>query len=428
MKYNIEQIYQLYLQASGISTDTRKIKEKSIFFALKGENFDGNKFAKDALNEGAKYAVIDDISVANDDNRFILVENVLQTLQDLAAYHRQKLHIPIIGITGTNGKTTTKELVNAVLSTQYRVVATQGNLNNHIGVPLTLLEIDHKHTQIAIVEMGANHIGEIAFLCQIAQPTHGLITNIGTAHLEGFGSQNGIIETKKALYEAVKHVDGTLFVNADDDLLLQLAGNAKQLTYGKQGVVKGICNEKKMYMTFRLPEFNKTISTQLTGAYNFPNAMAAVAVGLHFGIDIEDIVYALISYKPTNSRSQVEEIHGHTIIVDAYNANPSSMKEAILNMSKLKSEHKILILGSMKELGTESRKEHEKIIKLIEQQDFEQVYLLGKEYGQTTNPKILSSDSFEEMVTAIQKNIPSNSTILLKGSRSMKMERFLEIL
>ncbi|MBO4582254.1 MAG: UDP-N-acetylmuramoyl-tripeptide--D-alanyl-D-alanine ligase, partial [Bacteroidales bacterium] len=277
---DIEKLYQTYLQCNGVSTDTRQLQQGSLFFCLKGDNFDGNKFAAQAIEKGAKYAVTDDKQFAAE-GKTILVDNTLEALQQLARYHRQQLNIPVLGITGTNGKTTTKELVNAVLSQKLRVVATQGNLNNHIGVPLTLLSINAKDTQLAIVEMGANHRGEIAQLCEISMPNYGIITNIGKAHIEGFGSQEGIIETKKALYDYVGKEQGTLFVNHDDALLMDLSSAVTRLTYGtgQDADVRGVCNAQKLYMTFKLPQFNRTISTQLVGAYNFNNAMAAVAAG-----------------------------------------------------------------------------------------------------------------------------------------------------
>ncbi|MBQ4477503.1 MAG: UDP-N-acetylmuramoyl-tripeptide--D-alanyl-D-alanine ligase [Bacteroidales bacterium] len=425
----IKDIYSKYLQCTQVCTDTRQLSKGCFFVCIKGDNFDGNTFAKDALEQGASFVLIDNKDYQIDE-RTILVDNTIDTLQALAKYHRSQLVIPVIGITGTNGKTTTKELLTAVLSRKYRVWSTKGNLNNHIGVPLTLLSIDKATTQIAIVEMGANHRGEIAQLCAIAQPNYGVITNIGKAHIEGFGSVEGIIETKSALYKAVQNVDGTVFVNADDALLMKLSEEITRLTYGtsKQADVCGKCNEKTMYMTFKLPQFNRTISTQLTGSYNFNNAMAAVAAGLHFDVDMEDIVYALISYLPTNNRSQVEMINGQTIIVDAYNANPSSMAVAIDNLDHLKAEHKVVILGMMKELGEDSLKEHAKIIERLKNSSIEQKFLLGDDFCQVSDDKSIVYDNFEDMAKAIKADLLPGSTILLKGSRSMKIERVLDLL
>ena len=425
-KMDIEKLYQTYLQCNGVSTDTRQLQQGSLFFCLKGDNFDGNKFAAQAIEKGAKYAVTDDKQFAAE-GKTILVDNTLEALQQLARYHRQQLNIPVLGITGTNGKTTTKELVNAVLSQKLRVVATQGNLNNHIGVPLTLLSINAKDTQLAIVEMGANHRGEIAQLCEISMPNYGIITNIGKAHIEGFGSQEGIIETKKALYDYVGKEQGTLFVNHDDALLMDLSSAVTRLTYGtgQDADVRGVCNAQKLYMTFKLPQFNRTISTQLVGAYNFNNAMAAVAAGLHFGLDI---VYALISYKPANNRSQIEYIGGHMVIMDAYNANPSSMNVAIRNLAMLKADNKAVIIGGMMELGEDSEQEHEKIVQLVKDSHIEQCYFFGETYLHTSADKTNIYTDFEQLAQAIKDTLKPNSTVLLKGSRLMRMERVVDVL
>ena len=427
-KMSIEELYNAYLQCNGISTDTRQSLSGCLFFCLKGDNFDGNSFASQAVEKEAKYVVIDNDKYAIE-GKTILVENTLNTLQQLAKYHRQQLNIPILGVTGTNGKTTTKELVKAVLSQKFKVLATQGNLNNHIGVPLTLLNIN-ADTQIAIVEMGANHVGEIAQLCEIAMPNYGIITNIGKAHIEGFGSEEGIINTKRALYDYVTRVQGTLFVNHDDALLMKLSDTCTRLTYGnsKEADVRGVCNAQKLYMTFKLPQFNRTISTQLVGTYNFNNAMAAVSAGLHFGVDVEDIVYALISYKPTNNRSQIEYIGGHMVIMDAYNANPSSMNVAINNLAGLKAENKAVILGGMMELGTDSEQEHEKIVQLVKDNHIEQCYFFGETYMNTSADKANVYTDFEHLAQAIKDTLKPNSTILLKGSRLMRMERVVDVL
>lgn len=422
----IEDIYNIYIKCKNISTDTRQIIPHCLFFCLKGDNFDGNSFAQEALLKGADFAVIDNADYYIE-GKTILVENVLQTLQELATNHREKLQIPIIGITGTNGKTTTKELLSAVLSRKFKVCATKGNLNNHIGVPLTLLSIA-SDDEIAIVEMGANHCGEIAQLCTFAKPNYGIITNIGKAHIEGFVSVENIIETKFALYQSVNNVDGTLFVNADDALLMKLSSNSIRLTYGVNGDVVGKCNTKQMYMTFRLPEFNKSVSTQLTGSYNFNNAMSAVAAGLHFGIDIEEIVYALIAYQPTNNRSQVRYIGDNVLIVDAYNANPSSMAVAVENLSQIKAENRVVILGAMMELGEESIAEHEKLVQLIQRKSINQMFFLGGDFLHTSAYPTNFYATFEDLANAIKQSLLPKSTILLKGSRSMKMERVLDLL
>ena len=421
---SVSDIYNLFLQSSGVSTDTRNIAQGNMFFCLKGENFNGNTFAFQALEKGASTVVVDEPEYKIDE-RCILVDNTLSALQELANFHRKKSKIPVIGITGTNGKTTTKELVSTVLHQKYTIVATRGNLNNHIGVPLTLLEINPQKTQIAVVEMGANHIGEIHELCQIAEPNLGIITNIGKAHLEGFGSVEGIIETKSALYKSVNQSDGTLFVNADDDLLMRLSLDTKRFTYGKTGDYQGSCLDNDLLLKLYLPDYKADIQTQLTGSYNFYNAMAAVAVGLHFKVPIENIKSAIETYVPENNRSQICKKNGKTVIIDAYNANPSSMKLAIENIAKINAENKILLLGDMAELGESSLVEHQYIVDLIRRYSFDYVYLLGTEFAQTDADTSWLYPDYEQLKNALEKQLPNQATILIKGSRSMKMERFL---
>ena len=424
MKMSAIELYNLFLQSTGVSTDTRTVCEGNLFFCLKGENFDGNKFAKDALEKGASFVVVDDKDYQLNE-QCILVDNALKTLQELAHFHRQKLHIPIIGITGTNGKTTTKELLYAVLSKKYKVSATQGNLNNHIGVPLTLLAVNSADTQIAIVEMGANHIGEIAELCQISQPDYGIITNIGKAHLEGFISIDGVIQTKRALYHAVKEKNGTIFINADDELLMSLSENINRISYGENGDYKGKMVSKNVFLTFKLSDYSVEIQTQLAGNYNFANALAAAAVGLHFGISIENVKSALETYKPDNNRSQLIQKGNKTIIIDAYNANPSSMQAAIENLLKISSPHKVVLLGDMFELGNDSLVEHQKIVDTIRNSAIEQVYLLGENFSKTDADNSWKYTDVDALKNAL-KQLPDNSVLLIKGSRSMKMERFLD--
>ena len=421
-----ELLYKYYKNAQTVCTDTRTMAENCLFFCLSGENFDGNAFAEEALNKGAKYVVIDNPAYKRSD-ACILVPNALDALQQLAVYHRDSLHIPIIGITGTNGKTTTKELVHAVLAEKYKVTATKGNFNNHIGVPLTVLSI-MQDAEIAIVEMGANHRGEIAFLCEIAKPTAGIITNIGKAHLEGFGSVDGIIETKTALYHSVNQRNGLLFVNADDDLLMDLSETSKRLTYGKQGVCKGILDENKLQMEFQIPNYPQPIQTQLTGSYNFYNAMAAVAVGESFSVPMENIAHALSAYIPDNSRSQIIQKGEHTIILDAYNANPSSMKLAIENIAKMNAENKVLLLGNMAELGEMSVSEHQEIVDLIEKFTFAKVFLYGGEFLKTTVDKSLVYTDIQRLQADLKHGFPHKATILIKGSRATKMEQFLDFI
>lgn len=425
---SITDIYNLYHNHPVICTDTRNITEKCIFFCLKGENFNGNTFAPQALEKGASYVIVDDKEYVLN-KQCIYVKNVLHTLQALAQYHRKKLNIPIIGITGSNGKTTTKELINAVLSSQYNVFATHGNLNNHIGVPLSLLSIN-KDVEIAIIEMGANHPHEIDFLCSIALPTMGLITNIGKAHLEGFHTIGTIIETKTALFKSVKQRDGQLFVNKDDDLLLSHATGSTLITYGKHtdADYNGILLPDELVCKVLLTKSNTLISTQLIGNYNFYNIMAAIAVGGYFNVSQTNIQTSLANYKPTNSRSQILNVGTNTIILDAYNANPSSMEVALHNFSSLKSKNKIIILGDMKELGIASVEEHQHIVNLINELRFSNVILVGSDFKKTHNHNINTFESYEEASVFLSQNKPQYSMILIKGSRTMKMERFLEII
>ena len=423
---DIELLYRCFEEASAVCIDTRTMAEDCLFFCLSGERFDGNTFAEEALQKGAKYVVIDNPSYKIND-ACICVPNALEALQQLAVYHRDKLQIPIIGITGTNGKTTTKELVQAVLSEKYSVIATKGNFNNHIGVPLTLLSVTAE-TEIAIVEMGANHAGEIAFLCEIAKPTMGIITNIGKAHLEGFGAVEKITETKFALYQSVKHRNGLLFVNADDKLLMRLSEGTNRVTYGKKGTVKGSLDDRKLQMEFTLSNHPKPIRTQLTGGYNFYNAMSAAAVGGHFAVPIKKIAHALTDYTPDNSRSQIIKKGKRTLILDAYNANPSSMKLAIENIANMKIENKILLLGQMAELGTMSAEEHQAITDLIQRFSFAKIFLYGEEFLKTNIDKSWVYTDAERMKEYLKHTLPERATILVKGSRSMKMEQFLEVL
>jgi UDP-N-acetylmuramoyl-tripeptide--D-alanyl-D-alanine ligase len=337
---SIEEIYSLFLKHPAICTDSRKAEKYGIFFSLKGDNFNGNAFAEIALENGCKYAFIDE-AVYYKDNRYIIVENALNTLQELAKHHRSKLKIPVIGITGTNGKTTTKELIKAVLEKKFNTLATEGNLNNHIGVPQTILKITGK-TEIAIIEMGANHIGEIAELCKISKPDHGIITNIGKAHLEGFGSFEGIVKAKKELYDHIEQNNGLLFVNKDNQLLSEMASRIKKITYGKSasadhtGSIKN--TEPFIEIVWKNTATNKTflIKSKLVGAYNFENIMAAVAIGSYFEVDVSLIKEAIEAYTPSNNRSQIIKSSNNTIIMDAYNANPSSMEAAINNFALTK--------------------------------------------------------------------------------------------
>lgn len=423
----IEEIYKLFEQHPSISTDTRNIKPGSLFFALKGTNFNANEFAWQAIESGCSYAIIDEEKYYT--HKCILVTNVLSTLQKLATLHRRQFTIPVIGITGTNGKTTTKELTSAVLSKKYNTLFTQGNLNNHIGVPLTLLNITNQH-DIAVIEMGANHVGEIALLCQIAEPGFGIITNIGKAHLEGFGGYEGVKKAKSELYKYIKSNGGKLFVNADDALLMELSAGIERYMYGTsaQATMKGVIDTKSFLAKGLIQIGNEQIevSSNLAGSYNFYNILAASAVGLNFGVSAQQIKTAIEGYTPSNNRSQIIKKNSNTIWMDAYNANPSSMKIAIENFSNLHIPGKILILGDMFELGEDSHKEHQAIADLIAKHtDWGGIYLIGPEFSKTTSSASLFATT-EDFIQWLLQHPVEQATILLKGSRGMRMESILE--
>lgn len=428
MKYpNIEEIYSVYLKHPVVCTDTRNIKQGSIFFALKGANFNANTFAKEAISKGAKYAVIDEEVHYSDG--CILVDDVLTTLQKLANHHRNQSDIPFIAITGSNGKTTTKELTAAVLSKKFKTLFTQGNLNNHIGVPLTLLSLTKEH-QMAIIEMGANHQGEIAQLCKIAEPDYGIITNIGKAHLEGFGGPEGVIKAKSELYHYIKASGGKLFVNADDDLLMRLSEGIDRITYGtKPGVDCEGLDDKTSFLAkgiFLDDGIEVEIQSQLAGRYNFYNILAAACVGFHFRLTLSQIKSAIEGYIPSNNRSQIVKKENNTIWVDAYNANPSSMKTAVENFATIPEKGKVLILGDMFELGEDSAKEHQALADLIESKKvWDGVYLVGAEFIKTKS-SAQRFPNMEAFIDWVGKNPLKTKTILLKGSRGMAMERVLE--
>ncbi|GGD86973.1 UDP-N-acetylmuramoyl-tripeptide--D-alanyl-D-alanine ligase [Planktosalinus lacus] len=424
----INQLHSLYLKSSGISTDTRKIQKNNLFFALKGDNFDGNSYAEEAIRLGASYSVIDneDFHVLN--GKTILVNDVLVTLQKLANFHRSNLAIPIIALTGSNGKTTTKELINAVLKQKFNVIATSGNLNNHIGVPLTLLSMD-KSTEFGIVEMGANHQGEIAQLCKIAQPDFGYITNFGKAHLEGFGSLEGVIKGKSELYDYLRSNEKFVFVNREDKTQIEKTKDIKQFSFGVLDSKSDVEIELLETDPFVRINFSNTeISTSLIGNYNFSNICAAVAIGHYFKIPLQSIKQGIEGYIPENNRSQLISKGSNKIILDAYNANPTSLKAAIETFHTLKSNNKILILGDMFELGNDSEAEHQNIVDLIEQLNFKAVYLTGKNFSKTTSPHTLRFESFESLKEFLKQNPINNAHILLKGSRGMALERVLEYL
>lgn len=418
---NIEQLYQLYSQNYLADTDTRKIRKGSMFFALKGDNFNGNEFVADALKNGANYAVIDEEKYNLHPNA-ILVGNVLETLQKLANFHRKQLAIPIISLTGSNGKTTTKELLNAVLSKKYETTATSGNLNNHIGVPLTLLSITPK-TEIGIVEMGANHLREIEFLCKIAEPNYGLITNFGKAHLEGFGSFDGVIRAKSELYDFLRMNKGTVFINTDDELQVKQSAGVNAIEFNS-GAIKFVEANPFVKVQFK----NTIIESKLIGKYNYNNIAVAVAVGNYFRVSETDIKNAIESYVPSNNRSQLIQKGTNKIILDAYNANPSSMQAALENFAQLKDTNKIVFLGDMFELGKNSATEHQKIADLANSHNFSKVYLIGKAFSATSAKNAFVSESFESFKNSTNYSNINNATILIKGSRGMALERLLNLL
>lgn len=426
---NIEQLYQHFKECTTACTDTRKIDKNSLFFALKGDNFNGNEFASIALEAGAKYCVVDEKRYAID-QRYLLVENVLETLQNLATFHRDKLAIPVIALTGSNGKTTTKELINAVLSKQYKTTATIGNLNNHIGVPLTLLRMNEA-TEIGIVEMGANHPKEIGLLAAIAHPDYGLITNFGKAHLEGFGSIEGVIKAKSELYDYLMANLKTIFVNENDPLQVQ-----QTLSYDKvfkfglrtsTDTMLEIINTQP-YVT--LSYNGSVIKSQLTGTYNFNNIAVAIAVGSYFKIEPNHIKNAIEDYTPTNNRSQILKKGSNTIIMDAYNANPTSMMAALENFKQLNQGGKMIFLGDMFELGKTAESEHQSIVDYLEQNELGKVHLIGKNFYKTnvTHSNIQKFETFEALKLNLQQHPIKDSFLLIKGSRGMALERILELL
>ncbi len=422
----IDQLYQLYLQYPAVQTDTRSLKEGEIFFALKGPNFNANQFAEEALTRGAAYVVADE-QLFEPNERIIVVGDALKTLQALAKHHRQQLKIPVIAITGSNGKTTTKELVHTVLSAKFKCYTTKGNLNNHIGVPLTLLSIRHD-AEIAVIEMGANHLGEIAGYCLYTEPDYGIITNCGKAHLEGFGSLEGVRKGKGELYDYLRANNGTAFVMWDYDYLREMSsGIPNVIRYGTtEGEVTGNVSGSGEFLSvqfsagFSIPE----ISSQLVGGYNLPNLLVAVTVGVHFGVPHQDIRNAIENYIPSNSRSQLLKRNGATIVLDAYNANPSSMKAAINNFAAMPGGNKILMLGAMAELGTDSLQEHQEIIDLIGQSQWLAVVLVGGDFQRISSSYLHFPDATAAGQWLQQQQL-TGASLLIKGSRSMKMEQVL---
>ncbi|MCR5679524.1 MAG: UDP-N-acetylmuramoyl-tripeptide--D-alanyl-D-alanine ligase [Prevotella sp.] len=453
---DIKQLYELYRQSTGITTDSRDCPEGSIFLALKGEKFDGNQYAEGALQQGCAYAIVDNPEVAKDD-RFIFVDNCLQTFKLLAREHRRQFDIPVLAITGTNGKTTTKELVRAVLAEKYNVLATEGNFNNDVGVPKTLLRLRPEH-EIAIIEMGASHPGDIKTLAETAEPTCGLITNVGHAHLLGFGSFEGVVKTKGELYDFLRsREDGLIFINADNDYLTDLIGDDDPLwvvPYSTDPDKQYTCisgeriaphqeesGETSPFLRLRwrkpLMELEESgesqkwhkVQTQLIGAYNIDNVMAAVAVGINFGVDRRAICHAIESYQPTNSRSQLVQTPSNRLIVDAYNANPSSMMASLQNFAAIPAAglKKMLILGDMRELGQYSTDEHQRIVDFIGEMAVDDVWLVGPEFGQIPCP-YRKFPSIDEVKAVLADDCPHGCLILIKGSNSTRLHQLPELL
>lgn len=428
----IENLYQVFLDHPKITTDSRIALKNGLFFALKGEHFDGNAYAQKAIENGCAYAIIDNPEF-KEGEQFILVENVLSALQQLAYYHRQQLKIPVIGITGSNGKTTTKELVASVLSKKYNVSFTQGNLNNHIGVPLTILSFT-KNTELGIVEMGANHPGEIKPLCTIADPDHGLITNIGKAHLEGFRTLDNIIKTKNELYEYVALKNGKLFYNANDKILTQLiAGNNEAISYGDQKHSKVFGSIEKGGIFLKLKAYieskSYTIESKLIGDYNLDNVLAAITIGNFFKVDDKSIVHAIEHYKPDNNRSQYLKTEHNQLFLDAYNANPTSVKAAIKNFEQIDVPHKSLILGDMFELGDTALNDHYDVVKIIDNKKYEHIILVGAIFSSLeVGEDILQFANVDLLEDWLNKNPVKGSNILIKGSRGNRLERIVDFL
>ena len=428
-----KQLYDLFLNSSGICTDTRSIEQGSLFICIKGENFDGNEFSEKALNEGASHVIVDNQEFLLPNRPMTLVQDSVLFLQELANHHRKQFSIPVIGITGSNGKTTSKELIYAVLSKKYNVLATKGNLNNHLGVPFTLLRLKKEH-EIAIIEMGANKFKDIEELCNIAEPNYGIITNIGKAHLEGFINFEGVIRTKKEMYESVEKNNGKIIVNGDDEILLaNLPKFISTISYGtlKNAKVSGklINLSPFVEMTWQTESYSSPVlQTQMVGKYNFYNYLAAAAFGIEFGVEPTKISEAIQEYTPTNNRSQVKKTENNTLILDCYNANPTSMKSALESFAMIETEAKRFIIGDMRELGADSTAEHAKIIELIESLNLKG-YTVGNEFSQfNSDGVILNFATSESIKSYLTENPLKNNLLLLKGSRSIGLEALENVL
>lgn len=432
---DINKLHEIFLSCGqNICTDTRKIAPGAVFFALKGDNFNGNRFAAQALASGCAYAVVDEPGAGNGE-KFILVKDVLAALQQLANYHRKQFNIPVIAITGSNGKTTTKELVHAVLSKKFNLQYTRGNLNNHIGVPLTLLSLKAEH-EMAVVEMGANHVGEIDALCRIAEPGYGVITNIGKAHLEGFGGIEGVKKGKSELYRFLKEVNGTVFVHGDDDVLMELCAANNKVTYGTKKLydIVGKYSESNLFVElawrtrYTASDLKDApyVRSNIVGVYNYYNALCAACIGNFFKVEDNLIQEAIEGYVPTNNRSQLQKTSSNVLILDYYNANPSSMSLAIENFSHMQFQNKMLVLGDMLELGDEAFKEHALILQLLRERQLEDYILVGPIFYALQKEK-----AFPDSVSAaeyMKANASKNKTILVKGSRGIALEKVVEVL
>jgi len=435
-----QELLNLFNAGHKACTDSRETKIGNVFFALKGENFNGNLFAKEAIENGATLAIVDQ-EIFEHDDRIIKVEDVIDTLQMASKSYRKQFSLPVIGITGTNGKTTTKELLQAVLNSTFKTLSTTGNLNNHIGVPLTLLELQ-KHHQIAVVEMGANHVGEIGLLSSLADPNFGLITNIGKAHLEGFGSVENIVKTKTELYRHVKENNGTLFVNGDNPILTEKARGANQVLYGTKpsNHLLGVIIEKDPFLDFRfkvMKDFGEAragsegmVCSRLVGNYNLENLLAALTIGLYFGVETSNAIEALEGYTPANHRSQLVETGQNTVILDAYNANPTSMTLALENLESFSGKKKAAILGDMLELGPTSSDEHEKMLDKLKSYNFDTNIVVGPQFCEAAQGSkgFLSFFNVDEAIEWLRANKIDNHLVLVKGSRGIKMEKVMECL
>lgn len=423
----IERLYEIYQECGALTTDSRDCPAGSIFFALKGESFDGNKFAEMAIEKGCTYAVIDNPEYAKDD-RFIVVDDCLKTLKLLARHHRRQFNIPVIGVTGTNGKTTTKELTAAVLSEKYNVLYTQGNFNNDIGVPKTLLRLNKDH-EIAIIEMGASHPGDIKTLAETAEPDYGIITNVGRAHLQGFGSFEGVVQTKGELYDYLRtKPDSLIFLHNENEHLAAIATGLNIIRYGNDEAAtlsvsgKVVACNPKLEIALKTAESQDiySVKTNIVGTYNLMNMLAAAAIGKHFGVDNEQICHALSNYVPSNNRSQLTVTESNNLVVDAYNANPTSMMAALRNFREMQVERKMVILGDMKELGEVSAEEHQRCADYLKDCSFDTVWLVGEEFGKT-DCDFQKFNSADEVKTAINEDKPKGYYILIKGSNSIKL-------